>query len=116
VYAGKVIKATKPRRYQGAPHLLPHQLRRPRDGGGRGRALLQNGQVQIPHHHGKCLLIKQKLANEKAKVMEVHIEDIEEMLRKEEDRNILNQLRTNTKRYVEILYEIVEKNIPQRNI
>jgi hypothetical protein len=48
--------------------------------------------------------------------MEVHIEDIEEMLRKEEDRNILNQLRTNTKRYVEILYEIVEKNIPQRNI
>lgn len=48
--------------------------------------------------------------------MEVHIEDMEETLRKEEDREILERVRTNTKRYVEVLYEIVEKNMPGRNI
>lgn len=38
------------------------------------------------------------------------------MLRKEEDRTILTYVRTNTKRYVEMIYEIVEKNMPQRNV
>jgi hypothetical protein len=41
---------------------------------------------------------------------------MEETLRKEEDREILERIRTNTKRYVEVLYEIVEKNMPARNI
>jgi hypothetical protein len=41
---------------------------------------------------------------------------MEETLRKEEDREILERVRTNTKRYVELLYEIVEKNMPARNV
>lgn len=48
--------------------------------------------------------------------MEIQIEDIEETLRKEEDRIVLQQLRTNTKRYIEMFYDIVEKNLPQRNM
>jgi hypothetical protein len=38
------------------------------------------------------------------------------MLRKEEDKVILDQVKSNTKRYVEIFYEIVEKNMPSRNL
>lgn len=60
--------------------------------------------------------MQQKIANEHSKLFEVHIEDMEETLRKEEDREILERVKTNVKRYVEMIYEIVEKNMPVRNI
>lgn len=41
---------------------------------------------------------------------------MEETFRKEEEREVLERIRTNTKRYVELVYEIVEKNMPGRNI
>lgn len=40
---------------------------------------------------------------------------MEEMMRKEEDRTILEQIKSNTKRFVDIFYEIVEKNLPDKN-
>ena len=36
-------------------------------------------------------------------------------MRKEEDRTILEQIKSNTKRFVDIFYEIVEKNLPDKN-
>ena len=38
------------------------------------------------------------------------------MLRKEEDKPILAQIKSNTKKFIEIFYQIVEKNLPLRNI
>lgn len=36
-------------------------------------------------------------------------------MRKEEDRTILEQIKSNTKRFVDIFYDIVEKNLPDKN-
>lgn len=44
------------------------------------------------------------------------MEDIEEMLRKEEDKIIIEQIKTNVRKYIDIFYDIVEKNKPQRNL
>jgi len=38
------------------------------------------------------------------------------MLRKEEDKPIIDQIKSNVKHFVDIFYEIVEKNKPPRNM
>lgn len=47
--------------------------------------------------------------------MEINIEDLEEMLRKEEERTLLNDIKTNVDRYINIFYDIVSKQLPPRN-
>jgi hypothetical protein len=37
------------------------------------------------------------------------------MLRKEEDKPIIAQIKTNTKKFIEIFYQIAENNLPLRN-
>ncbi len=48
--------------------------------------------------------------------MEISVEDIEESLRKEEDKVILEGVKTNVKRYVEIFYGIVDSIMPKRSL
>lgn len=47
--------------------------------------------------------------------MDINVEDIEETLRKETERTLVNDIKTNVQRFVELFYVIVEKNMPQRN-
>lgn len=64
----------------------------------------------------KYRIALQQIANQKLNRIEIHIEDIEDMLRKEEDRAILDLAKNNSRRCVEMFHEIIEKSVPARNI
>ena len=64
----------------------------------------------------KYRIALQRIANQKSKRLEIHIEDIEDMLRKEEDKAIWDLAKNNSRRCVEMFHEIIEKSIPPRNI
>jgi len=48
--------------------------------------------------------------------MEVHVEDIEESLRKEEDKQLIDQIKGNVMRYLNFMYEIVDRIMPKRSL
>jgi len=48
--------------------------------------------------------------------MEINIEDIEETLRKEEERKVVEEIKSNVKRYIEIFYDIVQGIMPKRDM
>jgi len=48
--------------------------------------------------------------------MEVHIEDIEESLRKEEDKKLIDQIKGNVMRYLSFMYEIVDRIMPKHSL
>lgn len=48
--------------------------------------------------------------------MDIHVEDLEYTFKKEEETVILEGVKNNVKRYVEIFYSIVDSIVPSRNI
>jgi hypothetical protein len=59
--------------------------------------------------------MQQKIANGESKVLEVLYEDLESFFRKEDEKELVNDFRTNTIRNTKVLGEIVQRIMPQRN-
>jgi hypothetical protein len=60
------------------------------------------------------LQIQQEIADEDSRCLEIVYEDVDTFFHKEDERLILESLRTNTKRYVEIFTDIAEQLMPKR--
>jgi glycyl-tRNA synthetase beta subunit len=57
----------------------------------------------------------QKIANGENKVLEILYEDLESFFRKEDEKDLVNDFRTNTIRYTKVFGEIAQKMMPQRS-
>ena len=58
----------------------------------------------------------QKIANKKSKVLEIHLDDMEDFFQIKDDVTLNNNILTNTKRYLKIFYEIVDSMMPLKDI
>ena len=59
---------------------------------------------------------QQKVANEEQVIIEILYEDLESFFRKEEEKDMVEDFRSNTARSVKILSDLVGKLLPERNI
>ena len=66
------------------------------------------------HDKHKYMINLQKISNRQSKVLEIHFDDLESFLEKE--FIIYQYLQRNTKRYLKILYEIVDSIMPKRSL
>jgi DNA replication licensing factor MCM7 len=64
------------------------------------------------HGKKKYMIELQKIANQTLKVLEIHIEDLDHHF--SNDSFFLELLKSNTKRYVNLFYEVVDKVMPRR--
>lgn len=58
--------------------------------------------------------IQQEIADGDRRCLEIAYEDVDFFFHKEDDRQIVDGLRTNTKRYIEIFTELAEQLMPKR--
>jgi|APDOM4702015159_1054818.scaffolds.fasta_scaffold323131_1 hypothetical protein len=64
------------------------------------------------HGKKKYMIELQKIANQTLKVLEIHIEDLDHHF--SNDSFFFDLLKSNTKRYVNLLYEVIDKVMPRR--
>ncbi len=72
---------------------------------------MENDQI---HGKNKYMAQLQKIANFQSKVLEIHLNDLEVFL--EKDFALYKSLMRNTKRYLKILYEVVDTIMPKRSV
>jgi DNA replicative helicase MCM subunit Mcm2 (Cdc46/Mcm family) len=73
-----------------------------------------NSREEKIHGRRKYMNELQKISNKQGKVLTIFKEDLEEYFHK--DYNLYKSIITNTKRYLKILYEIVDDIMPTRSI
>ena len=66
------------------------------------------------HEKKKYMIELQKIANQTSKLLEIHLEDLEYYFSNE--AWFFDLIKTNTKRYVNFLYEIIDKVMPRRTL
>ena len=66
------------------------------------------------HGKKKYMIELQKIANQAIKTLEVHIEDLEYYL--SSDPALFESIKSNTKRYLNFLYDIVDKILPRKTV
>lgn len=66
------------------------------------------------HGKNKYMIELQKIANQTLKVIEIHIEDLEHHF--SNDSGFFELLRSNTKRYINILYDVIDKVMPRKTV
>ena len=55
------------------------------------------------------------VANEETKVFRISMEDVQEGLRKEDEKELVRMIATNTMHYIEMFTDIVDAKMPSRN-
>ena len=75
---------------------------------------LCNKCVDDLHEKKKYMIELQKIANQTSKLLEIHLEDLEYYFSNE--AWFFDLIKTNTKRYVNFLYEIIDKVMPRRTL
>lgn len=73
-----------------------------------------NIQNDLIHGKNKYMVQLQKIANHQSKILEIHLNDIETFV--EKDFVVYHSLLRNTKRYIRILYEVVDTIMPKRSV
>ena len=68
----------------------------------------------IIHGKNKYMSQLQKISNLQSKVLNIHLDDLESFV--EKDFAVYESLIKNTKRYIKILYEVVDSIMPKRSI
>ena len=66
------------------------------------------------HGKKKYMIELQKIANQTIKILEIHIEDINHYF--SNDALFFDCIKTNTKRYINFLYEVIDKVMPRKNV
>ena len=68
----------------------------------------------IIHGKNKYMSLIQKISNHQSKVLEIHLDDLESFV--EKDYVVYECLIKNTKRYIKILYDVVDTIMPKRSV
>lgn len=66
------------------------------------------------HGKKKYMIELQKIANQTLKVLEIHIEDLDHYF--SNDNLFFDLIKSNTKRYINLFYEVIDKVMPKRTV
>jgi hypothetical protein len=66
------------------------------------------------HGKYKYMIELQKISNKSSKKLEVLFEDLEHSLSKSNDQALFEKIQTNTKRYITLLYEVIDSIMPTK--